>query len=128
MLIVVTKSLFCPPDLKHFNKINKDLPYLDDCSPLSKVTKHVAGVRDRVYKNSPYKIIRSGARPVYVIAECATPLHTLKRVLDKTAVYQDEDPTQNLADVLLNKIKELEPNFEDIINKSLQRHKELNIT
>lgn len=32
LLIVVTKSLFCPPDLKHFNKINKDLPYLDDCS------------------------------------------------------------------------------------------------
>nr|XP_032519074.1 stimulator of interferon genes protein-like isoform X1 [Danaus plexippus plexippus] len=89
LLIVVTKSLFCPPDLKHFNKINKDLPYLDDCSPLSKVTKHVAGVRDRVYKNSPYKIIRSGARPVYVIAECATPLHTLKRVLDKTAVYKE---------------------------------------
>ncbi|CAH2043051.1 unnamed protein product, partial [Iphiclides podalirius] len=32
LFIIITKSLHCPPDLKHFNKRNReDLPYLEAC-------------------------------------------------------------------------------------------------
>ncbi|XP_068617657.1 stimulator of interferon genes protein [Battus philenor] len=153
LFIVITKSLYCPPDLKAFNKNNReDLPYLEACLSLEDVQKDFAGVKNRTFRNSTYKIYRPGKSPVYLVAECATPLHTLYRVLQKTALYEalanvnaqeiaddfcsmltttiakspecrnkcelvfydDTDPSQNLADVLLNKIRELEPNFENI--------------
>lgn len=37
LFIVITKSLFCPPDLKHFNKPNKSLPYIEACEVSDKV-------------------------------------------------------------------------------------------
>ncbi|XP_046969458.1 stimulator of interferon genes protein homolog [Vanessa cardui] len=153
LFIVITKSLYCPPDLKHFNKKNQPLPYLEACQSLEDVEKDVAGVKNRTYRNSAYKIYRPGLPPVYLAAECATPLHTLHRVLERRALYpellnidteevvsdfctmlrsiisrssdcrdkcelvfyDDKDPNLNLADILLEKIKELEPDFENII-------------
>ncbi|CAK1586606.1 unnamed protein product [Parnassius mnemosyne] len=155
LFIVITKSLYCPPDLKHFNKNNRmDIPYLEACQSLEDVEKDVAGVKNRTYRNTAYKIYRPKKSPVYLAAECATPLHTLHRVLEKTSLYEelanvnvqnivndfcrmlrsiiakspecrnkcelvyfdDTDPTQNLADVLLDRIRLLEPNFENLKN------------
>ncbi|CAG4944626.1 unnamed protein product [Parnassius apollo] len=151
LFLVITKSLYCPPDLKHFNKNNrKDLPYLEACQSLEEVVKDVAGVKNRTYRNTAYKIYRPGKSPVYLAAECPTPLHTLHRVLEKTSLYEelakaniqeivndfcrmlrsiiakspeyrnkcelvyydDTDPTQNLADVLLDRLRLLAPHFE----------------
>ncbi|CAG9788481.1 unnamed protein product [Diatraea saccharalis] len=154
LFIIITKDLYCPPDLKAFNKPNRpDLPYLEACKPLEKVKKDVAGVKKRVYRNSAYKVVRRAAPPLYVAAECATPLHTLHLVLSKKALYteledidKDEvvndfctmltsilttnpdckgkceciyfdntDPEANLAQVLIDRIREIEPNFEEIV-------------
>ncbi|XP_045451567.1 stimulator of interferon genes protein-like [Melitaea cinxia] len=156
LFIVITKSLYCPPDLKQFNKKNKKIPYLEACQSLEDVEKDVAGVKNRTYRNSAYKIYRPGLPPVYLTAECATPLHTLHRVLEKKALYEElsdvdpqeivsdfcemlrkvikkspdcqdkcelvyyDDPSQNLADVLLAKIKDIEPDFENIITSEAQ--------
>ncbi|XP_072944737.1 stimulator of interferon genes protein homolog isoform X1 [Epargyreus clarus] len=195
LIIVITKSLYCPPDLKAFNKENRDdLPHLEarqvigppdteatcdyaetwlfenlssdgvysshdvacsnlqSISSLQDVQRDVAGVKNRTYRNSVYKIVRPGHAPVSLAAECATPLHTLHRVMERRALYEhlanvdvdevvqdfcstlqaiidkspdyrgkcelvyydDTDTSQNLADVLLDKIRELEPNFENI--------------
>ncbi|XP_041981866.1 stimulator of interferon genes protein-like [Aricia agestis] len=151
LILVITRSLYCPPDLKEFNKSDPKMAYMEACESLGEVEKDVAGVKRRVYRNSVYKIHRgsAGGRPVYVTAECATPLHTLYRVLQKRAVYEDllksispheissefcealrsivarspargrchlvyiddTDPTQNLADVLLEAIRRIELNF-----------------
>ncbi|XP_030025752.2 stimulator of interferon genes protein isoform X2 [Manduca sexta] len=160
LFIIMTRSLYSPPDLKQFNKENRDdLSQLEACqvSPesLKEIEKDVAGVKNRIYKNSAYMIRRAGAAPVFVAAECATPLHTLHEVLHNTTLYQelsnmnteevvadfskmltsiiskspqcrdkcelvyfdDTDPNQNLADVLLDKIREIEPNFEKVTRK-----------
>ncbi|XP_038222485.1 stimulator of interferon genes protein-like isoform X2 [Zerene cesonia] len=155
LFIIINKSLYCPPDLKHFNKTDKSLPYLEACQSLEVIEKDVAGVKNRVYRNSAYKIHRVGAPPAYLAVECATPLHTLHRVLDKRTLceelgtvnveevvddfcttlrklidksaecrgkcelvyFDDKDPNQNLADVLLEKIRELEPQFESMIKR-----------
>ncbi|XP_072944738.1 stimulator of interferon genes protein isoform X2 [Epargyreus clarus] len=153
LIIVITKSLYCPPDLKAFNKENRDdLPHLEARQSLQDVQRDVAGVKNRTYRNSVYKIVRPGHAPVSLAAECATPLHTLHRVMERRALYEhlanvdvdevvqdfcstlqaiidkspdyrgkcelvyydDTDTSQNLADVLLDKIRELEPNFENI--------------
>uniref|UniRef100_A0A2A4J288 STING ligand-binding domain-containing protein n=1 Tax=Heliothis virescens TaxID=7102 RepID=A0A2A4J288_HELVI len=173
LFIIITKSMYSPPDLEHFNKTNReDLPKLEACTEpfpcgagsaddalfqsLDDVEKDISCVKDRSYKNSTYKIYRRG-RPVCLVAECATPLHTLHRVMqnkdlyadlaeinvedvcndfcaaltrilarssecrDKVELvhYDDTDPESNLADVLLDKIKELEPNFEQLISTRL---------
>ncbi|KAJ0174883.1 hypothetical protein K1T71_009991 [Dendrolimus kikuchii] len=158
LFIIITKTLKCPPDLKEFNKENRDdLPKMEACKSLSDVKKDVAGVKTRTYRNSAYKILRPGQKPVYVAAECATPLHTLHGVLQKRntlyeelsnidveevvedftktlksiiskspeckdkcelVFYDNEDPTQNLADVLLDKISEIEPKFEHVTRNS----------
>ncbi|XP_052751201.1 stimulator of interferon genes protein-like isoform X1 [Galleria mellonella] len=153
LFIIITKSMYCPPDLKQFNKPNRtDLARLEACESLSDVEKDVAGVKNRTYRNSAYKIHRPGSDPVYLAAECATPLHTLHLVLQKRALFEElknidveevvndfctmlrsiiskshdchdkcelvyfdnTNPDLNLADVLLDKIRELEPNFENI--------------
>ncbi|XP_047992276.1 stimulator of interferon genes protein-like isoform X2 [Leguminivora glycinivorella] len=154
LFIVITKSLFCPPNLEHFNKNDPMQPSMEACRSLSDVQKDVAGVRDRVYRNTTYKIRRhpDDHKPVYVVAECATPLHTLWKVLQRRTVYQrladadgaeiteefcatlptivanspelrgrvemiyfdDTNPDENLAEVLLAKIREIEPDFENI--------------
>ncbi|KAM3957504.1 stimulator of interferon genes protein [Aphomia sociella] len=153
LFIIITKTMYCPPDLKQFNKPNRtDLSRIEACESLKDVEKDVAGVKNRTYRNSAYKIHRPGKPPVYLAAECATPLHTLHLVLQKRALYEElnnidvdevvndfctmlasiiskssdckdkcelvffdnTNPELNLADVLLDKIRELEPNFENI--------------
>lgn len=54
------------------------------------VKKDVAGVKDRIYKNSVYKLRRGSppSAPAYLVAECATPLHTLRRVMDNRDLYE----------------------------------------
>lgn len=59
----------------------------DNFQPLEEVIKDVAGVKSRNYKNSAYKIIRPNKKPVYIAAECATPLHTLYRVIKNRHLY-----------------------------------------
>ncbi|CAH0679933.1 unnamed protein product [Chilo suppressalis] len=154
--IIITKTMYCPPDLKEFNIPNRpDLPSLEACKSLENVVKDVAGVKRRVYRNSAYKIERRGLPSVYIAAECATPLHTLHRVMKKKSLYKEledidveevvkdfssmltsilelseeckgkceviyfdnSDPEANLAEVLLQRIREIEPNFEEIIRQ-----------
>lgn len=155
LFIVITKSLYSPPDLELFNKTNRDdLPKLEACSSLDDVEKDIAGVKSRSYKNSAYRIYRPRGLPVSLVAECATPLHTLYKVIENQELYEDladvnveevchdfcttlknilarssecrdrvelvfyddKDPESNLADVLLDRIRQLEPNFEEIIS------------
>ncbi|XP_045522046.1 stimulator of interferon genes protein-like isoform X2 [Pieris brassicae] len=145
LFIVITKSLYCPPDLKEFNKKDPSLPYMEACQSLGDVKKDQAGVKNRIYRNSAYKIHRAGTDPVYLAVECATPLHTLHKVLKNRTIYEelgsinseevvsdfcetlgtiirktpecrgkcelvyydDEDPNQNLAEILLDRIETL---------------------
>ncbi|XP_049876149.1 uncharacterized protein LOC126373848 isoform X2 [Pectinophora gossypiella] len=156
LLLVVTKSLRCPPDLNEFNEPNRhDLPQIKACRGPEEVKKDVAGVKARRYRNTAYKIWwAGGARPpVYITAECATPLHTLYGVLQKRNLYEelcdvdvqqlvddfcsqlqtvlarspdcrgkcefvffdDTDPNQYLPQLLLDKVAELEPRYQEII-------------
>ncbi|XP_026741788.1 stimulator of interferon genes protein-like isoform X3 [Trichoplusia ni] len=156
LFVVITKSLYSPPNLELFNKPQDDVIKLESCLSLEFVKKDVAGVKDRIYKNSVYKLRRAGSppsAPAYLVAECATPLHTLRRVMDNRDLYEelsdvnpddvaedfcntlttilskssecrdkivlvfydDTNPESNLAEVLLDKIRELEPNFENLI-------------
>ncbi|XP_073961679.1 transmembrane protein sting isoform X2 [Choristoneura fumiferana] len=89
LLLIITKSLYCPPNLEDFNK-NGDVPQIEACQSLPDVERNVAGVQNRIYRNTAYKLRRRAAdpRPVHVLAECATPIHTLCRVLQKRSVYQ----------------------------------------
>ncbi|XP_045488869.1 stimulator of interferon genes protein isoform X2 [Pieris rapae] len=145
LFLVITKSLYCPPDLKEFNKKDPSLPYMEACQSLEDVQKDQAGVKNRIYRNSAYKIHRAGTDPVYLAVECATPLHTLHKVLMNRTIYEelgsidaeevvsdfcetlqtimrktpecrgkcelvyydDEDPNQNLAEILLKRIESL---------------------
>ncbi|CAK1550320.1 unnamed protein product [Leptosia nina] len=153
LFIIITKSLYCPPNLKGFNR--KKFPYLEACQSFEDVKKDVAGVKNRIYRNSAYKIHRKEGQPVYIAAECATPLHTLHRVLKNCSVYgelcdinvdqvvedfcttlntvirknpecqgkcqlvyfDDTNPNVNLADVLLQEIEKIEPDFESVISR-----------
>ncbi|XP_050664809.1 stimulator of interferon genes protein-like isoform X2 [Leptidea sinapis] len=146
LFIIITKSLYCPPDLKHFNKKNQRLPYLEACRSLFEVEKDVAGVKGRTYRNSAYKIHRQNEPPVYLAAECATPLHTLHKALERRTLsemlgnvdveqvvsefcstlqqiiarspdcrdkcqlvyFNDINPNENLADILLDEINRIE--------------------
>ncbi|KAL4714249.1 hypothetical protein ACJJTC_009601 [Scirpophaga incertulas] len=158
LFIIITKTLYSPPDLKDFNKPGRpDLAYVEACKSLDTVIKDVAGVKNRTYKNSAYKIVRKNAANVMITAECATPLHTLYLVLRNRAIYTDlegineaevvrdfcemltsileknpdcnnkceivyfdnTNPDLNLADVLLERIKQIAPNFEELLEADL---------
>ncbi|KAJ2945367.1 hypothetical protein O0L34_g167 [Tuta absoluta] len=94
LLLVITKTLYCPPDLRDFNKHDRpDLPRIEPCvdKSLEEVTKDVAGVKNRRYSNTTY-VIKWGDNshpPVYIAAECATPLHTLYGVLNNHQLYRE---------------------------------------
>lgn len=53
-------------------------------------SRDVAGIRNRSYKNTAYKIHRQRGPPVYLVAECATPLYTLYRVMENKELYDGE--------------------------------------
>lgn len=154
LFVVVTKSLFSPPALVEFNKTGRDdLPKLEACSSLTEIEKDVAGVKNRIYRSTAYKIYRPSAPPVCLCTEGGTPLNTLYRVLKNSELseelaginreeivhdflttlrklitkspecrgkcelvyFDDSNRDLNLADVLLDRIRELEPKFEEII-------------
>ncbi|CAH0720578.1 unnamed protein product, partial [Brenthis ino] len=150
LFIICTKTMYCPPDLTEFNKENSDLPVLEAMKSLEDVEKNVAGVKNRLYRNSAYKINRPGASPVHLAVECATPLHTLYRARSRTQlqhVLKNVDPKEVVDDfcstletllkdpeyrnkceivyfddtkdylpnVLLERIRAIEPDFENII-------------
>ncbi|KAF9421238.1 hypothetical protein HW555_002710 [Spodoptera exigua] len=178
LFIVITKSMYSPPDLQMFNKENRsDISKLESCSvrigdyskgplpsfaaiddavmfqSLEDRSRDVGGIKNRSYKNTAYKIHRQRGPPVYLVAECATPLYTLYRVMENKELYDDlakvniqdvcedfcstlmrlldrssecrdkvelvyyddKDPEANLADVLLNRIQQLEPKLEELI-------------
>ncbi|XP_061705088.1 stimulator of interferon genes protein-like isoform X2 [Cydia pomonella] len=152
LFVVFPRSLHCPRSLETFNKHDERLPRLEQCTSLPDISRDVAGVRNRVYRNTVYKIRRHPAdpRPVHVV--CATPINTLWMVLQKRAVYtlmakadaeeiaesfcatlpsiirnspelrdkcdlvyyDDTNPNENLAETLLAKIREIEPNYENL--------------
>ncbi|KAI5634915.1 hypothetical protein NE865_12398 [Phthorimaea operculella] len=94
LLLVITKSLYCPPDLREFNKHDRpDLPRIEPCvdKSLEVVEKDVAGVKNRRYSNTTYVIKwdDNSHPPVYLAAECATPLHTLYGVLNNHQLYRE---------------------------------------
>ncbi|XP_048000170.1 stimulator of interferon genes protein-like [Leguminivora glycinivorella] len=152
LFVVFPRSLHCPRSLEAFNKNDERLPRLEQCTSLPDISRDVAGVCNRVYRNTVYKIRRhpTDPRPVHVV--CATPINTLWMVLQKRAVYtpmakadeeeiaesfcatlpsiihndpelrdkcdlvyyDDTKPEENLAEILLAKIQEVEPNYENI--------------
>ncbi|KAH9638597.1 hypothetical protein HF086_012336 [Spodoptera exigua] len=98
LFIVITKSMYSPPDLQMFNKENRsDLSKLESCSvrigdyskSLEDRSRDVGGIKNRSYKNTAYKIHRQRGPPVYLVAECATPLYTLYRVMENKELYDD---------------------------------------
>ncbi|XP_063374508.1 stimulator of interferon genes protein-like [Cydia amplana] len=152
LFVVFPRSLHCPRSLETFNKNDERLPRLEQCTSLPDISRDVAGVCNRVYRNTVYKIRRypTDPRPVHVV--CATPINTLWMVLQKRAVYtpmakadeeeiaasfcatlpsivrnspelrdkchlvyyDDANPNANLAETLLAKIREIEPNYENL--------------
>ncbi|KAJ3645830.1 hypothetical protein Zmor_023460 [Zophobas morio] len=77
LFILIPKSLYCPTSLK-----NDDIsPSIEESSSLRPKEMTVAGVQNRVYKNSVYKIRLDKDKKVYVSAEYATPLKTFKDVV-----------------------------------------------
>ena len=57
---------------------------------LEDVEKDVAGVKNRSYRNSAYKMYRPGAPPLHLVVECATPLHTLYKARSRRALSDGE--------------------------------------
>ncbi|KAG7312548.1 hypothetical protein JYU34_002077, partial [Plutella xylostella] len=164
LFIVITRSLYCPPDLALLNHPHRRGATIEACQSLDDVSRSVAGVIGRVYRNTVYKIVRPPApapapgrapappRPVYLAAECATPLHTLHKVKTRSQLYDelvnadyeeirddfcamlaeiiarapacrravelvyydDTDEEQNLAELLLQRIAEIEPEFDTL--------------
>lgn len=82
LFILIPVSFKCFVSLK-----NENSPSIDESSSLADKIKTVAGVKDRVYRNSVYKIIsdkNNKKKNHYISAEYATPLKTFKDVLEQT--------------------------------------------
>jgi hypothetical protein len=78
LFILIPKSLYCPVSLKN----DEISPSIEESTSLEEKVMTVAGVQNRVYKNSVYKIKSDDGRKVYVCAEYATPLKTFKDVVN----------------------------------------------
>ncbi|XP_015837813.1 stimulator of interferon genes protein homolog isoform X2 [Tribolium castaneum] len=80
LFILIPKSLYCSTSLK-----TDKSPSIEESSSLEEKVMTVAGVQNRVYKNSVYKIkseSENGRKQYkYVAAEYATPLKTFKDVV-----------------------------------------------
>lgn len=79
LLILCPASAYIPPDLKdHSNQ------WMESAIPLEADVRDRAGVKKRSYKNSVYKIYPGGrkvsTRPMYIVAEGATPLLTFYEI------------------------------------------------
>ncbi|XP_023726086.1 stimulator of interferon genes protein isoform X2 [Cryptotermes secundus] len=117
LFILIPKSLYIPTDLKD---VSTDWPddkcWMDAAMSLEDQVFDRAGVKQRLYKNSVYKIKNRdspGAQPVYVVAEGATPLKTCYDVINgdpkMSRVFKDHQ-----HDIILSFYKTL----RDIIRDS----------
>ncbi|RZB40761.1 TMEM173 domain containing protein [Asbolus verrucosus] len=77
LFILIPKSLYCFTSLMD----TESSPSIEESSSLDSIVRTVAGVQNRVYKNSVYKINGPDDRKIYVAAEYATPLKTFKEVV-----------------------------------------------
>ncbi|XP_054016445.1 stimulator of interferon genes protein homolog [Hylaeus anthracinus] len=108
LLILIPSSMYVPPDLREAS-----YQWMESTMNLEEEKRHRAGTKERVYRNTVYKINpRRGklySKPVYVVAEGATPLLTFfevqKHSHPETDVYKkySKDITKNFY----NKLKEL---------------------
>ncbi|XP_015428681.1 PREDICTED: stimulator of interferon genes protein [Dufourea novaeangliae] len=91
LLILIPSSSYIPPDLKEAS-----YKWMESVVELEEEQRDRAGVKGRKYRNNVYKIYQNGVRlnskPLYVVAEGATPLVTFYEVLKhnhtETNVYQ----------------------------------------
>ncbi|CAH0564953.1 unnamed protein product [Brassicogethes aeneus] len=83
LFILIPKSLNCYESLEEGSK------YVECASSMleKKITR--AGVKDRVYKNSVYKIFENNKDIRYVLAEYATPLKTFIEVVKHTGQHSE---------------------------------------
>jgi len=90
LFILIPQNLHTPTDLK---EVSTDRPndseyWMEAAVSLEFQKFDRAGVKERTYKNSVYKIWNRDipdARPVYVVAEGATPLKTFNEVIQMNA-------------------------------------------
>lgn len=90
LFILIPQNLYTPTDLQ---EVSTDWPYdseywMEAAVSLESQEIDRAGVKQRTYKNSVYKIWNrdiKDARPVYVVAEGATPLKTFNEVIQMNA-------------------------------------------
>ncbi|XP_034185691.2 transmembrane protein sting [Osmia lignaria lignaria] len=89
LLILIPESSYVPPDLKEAS-----YKWMESARTLEEEIRDRAGVKNRIYRNSLYKIFPDGDRnstPVYVPVEGATPLVTFgevqKHAHPETKVY-----------------------------------------
>ncbi|GBP18011.1 Stimulator of interferon genes protein [Eumeta japonica] len=118
LFLIIPKKLYCPPDLAEFNKNDKNLPYMEVCSSLEDVEKNVAGV-NRKYRSSIYKIYQNHTDPVYIAAECATPLHTLQKVKERRAEYKElaNADFEEIVDDFCKMLQSITDNSKNCYNK-----------
>ncbi|XP_030754304.1 stimulator of interferon genes protein [Sitophilus oryzae] len=95
IFILIPKSLTCHVEINAVSSLMELRSSLED------KVKTVAGVRDRVYRNSVYTIQheRTG-KLIYVCAEYATPLKTFKEVCEKSTPHTNYY-TRHKNDILL---------------------------
>jgi len=90
LFILIPQNLHTPTDLR---EVSTDWPYdgeywMEAAVSLEPQEFDRAGVKQRSYKNSVYKIRdrdNAGPKPVYVVAEGATPLKTFYEVIQMNA-------------------------------------------
>ncbi|XP_032683813.1 stimulator of interferon genes protein [Odontomachus brunneus] len=79
LFILIPSSGYIPPDLKEASD-----QWMESAQELEEEKRNRAGVVGRTYRNNAYKIYpggrKSGANPVYVVVEGATPLLTFYEV------------------------------------------------
>ncbi|XP_076261015.1 stimulator of interferon genes protein-like [Rhynchophorus ferrugineus] len=84
IFMLIPKSLVC------HNKINEVSKIMELRSSLADKIKTIAGVRDRVYKNSVYSIKHEATgKLVYVCAEYATPINTFKEICRNQTIHTE---------------------------------------
>ncbi|KAJ3644973.1 hypothetical protein Zmor_022669 [Zophobas morio] len=109
LFLLIPKSTYCPTTLEEASK------RITKCDPLPEKLITRAGVQDRSYKNSVYKILNwETEKSTYVVAEYATPVKTYKDVL--TYNYgEDSDAYKKNKDKVVLK-------FNLALQKILQEH------
>lgn len=107
LLILIPESSYIPPDLKEAS-----YKWMESARTLEDEIRDRAGVKNRVYRNTIYKIFPGGNRnstPIYVPVEGATPLLTFNEVQKhahpETKVYSKY--RKDIAKKFYEKLKEI---------------------